>query len=79
VRQPGAGLGLSLVKSLIELHGGSVAIESASGCGTRITCRLPVSQQTTTDAAAIDARLLVHPAAHAENAATEELRVPIQA
>ena len=78
VRQPGAGLGLSLVKSLIELHGGSVAIESASGCGTRITCRLPVSQQTTTDAAATDARLLVHPATHAENAATEELCVPMQ-
>jgi signal transduction histidine kinase len=45
VRQPGAGLGLSLVKSLIELHGGTVEIESASGQGTRITCRLPVSQR----------------------------------
>jgi signal transduction histidine kinase len=45
VRQPGAGLGLSLVKSLIELHGGTVVIESASGQGTRITCRLPVSQR----------------------------------
>ena len=47
VRQPGAGLGLSLVKSLIELHGGAVVIESASGQGTRITCRLPVAQPTT--------------------------------
>jgi len=44
VRQSGAGLGLSLVKSLIELHGGTVVIESASGQGTRITCRLPVAQ-----------------------------------
>jgi signal transduction histidine kinase len=77
-RQPGAGLGLSLVKSLIELHGGSVTIESASGCGTRVTCRLPVSQQVSTDGDAI-ARLLVHPAAQAENATTEELRVPMQA
>jgi len=40
--QPRAGLGLSLVKSLIELHGGTVVIESAAGQGTRITCRLPV-------------------------------------
>ncbi|MBV8132976.1 MAG: PAS-domain containing protein [Alphaproteobacteria bacterium] len=44
VRQSGAGLGLSLVKSLIELHGGTIVIEAASGQGTRITCRLPVTQ-----------------------------------
>src|SRR5205085_423787 len=42
-RQSGAGLGLSLVKSLVELHGGSVSIESAPGSGTTILCRLPVS------------------------------------
>jgi signal transduction histidine kinase/PAS domain-containing protein len=53
VRQPGAGLGLSLVKSLIELHGGTVVIESVSGQGTRITCRLPVAQPTTTAPAAL--------------------------
>ena len=40
-RQSGAGLGLALVKSLIELHGGTVAIDSAPGRGTRIICRLP--------------------------------------
>jgi signal transduction histidine kinase len=42
-RQSGAGLGLALVKSLIELHGGSVAIESANGWGTRVICRLPAA------------------------------------
>jgi signal transduction histidine kinase len=41
-RQSGAGLGLSLVKSFIELHGGRIEIESAPGKGTRITCFLPV-------------------------------------
>jgi signal transduction histidine kinase/PAS domain-containing protein len=45
-RESGAGLGLSLVKSLIELHGGSVAIESAPGSGTTIVCRLPASAPT---------------------------------
>jgi signal transduction histidine kinase len=40
-RQSGAGLGLALVKSLTELHGGTVAIDSAPGRGTRIICRLP--------------------------------------
>ena len=47
MRQSGAGIGLSLVKSLIELHGGTVVIESASEEGTRITCRLPLAQRAT--------------------------------
>jgi signal transduction histidine kinase len=37
----GSSLGLSLVKSLVELHGGTVEIETAPERGTRITCRLP--------------------------------------
>jgi signal transduction histidine kinase len=41
-RQAGAGLGLSLVKSFIELHGGTVELESALAHGTRVCCRLPV-------------------------------------
>ncbi len=44
-RQSGPGLGLSLVKSLVELHGGTVALDSAPGKGTRVTCRLPVKQE----------------------------------
>jgi signal transduction histidine kinase len=39
----GAGLGLSLVKSLIDLHSGTVTIDSAVGRGTTITCRLPTA------------------------------------
>ena len=41
----GAGLGLSLVKSLIDLHGGTVTIDSAAGQGTTVTCRLPAGLQ----------------------------------
>ena len=44
-REAGAGLGLSLVKSLIELHGGSVAIQSGVGEGTTVLCRLPASRR----------------------------------
>jgi len=52
VRQSGTGLGLSLVKRLVELHGGAVLIESASGLGTRITCRLPAVAEGATIAGA---------------------------
>ena len=41
-RHIGAGLGLSLVKSLIELHGGSITIDSTQGQGTTITCTVPL-------------------------------------
>lgn len=42
----GAGLGLSLVKSFVELHGGDVQIESEPEEGTAIVCRLPRRAQT---------------------------------
>ncbi len=41
-RHTGAGLGLSLVKSIIELHGGQVLLDSDTNKGTRITCILPL-------------------------------------
>ncbi len=41
LRQGGAGLGLSLVKSFVELHGGRVEILSDEKDGTRISCFLP--------------------------------------
>jgi signal transduction histidine kinase len=41
-REPGAGLGLAMVKQLIELHGGRVILESQLGQGTTVRVRLPV-------------------------------------
>ena len=42
-RESGAGLGLALVKSLIELHGGELHVESQVDKGATIECRLPFS------------------------------------
>jgi signal transduction histidine kinase len=42
-RQAGVGLGLSLVKSLIELHGGQVELDSRVGGGTRVICHVPLA------------------------------------
>jgi len=39
----GAGLGLTIVKRLVEAHGGRVSAESEPGRGTRISVELPVS------------------------------------
>lgn len=37
----GTGLGLSLVKRLAEMHGGSVSVDSSVGVGSRFTVSLP--------------------------------------
>jgi signal transduction histidine kinase len=43
-RRRGAGLGLALVKSLVELHGGTVALASEPGRGTWVRVLLPLQQ-----------------------------------
>jgi signal transduction histidine kinase len=40
-RYEGTGLGLPLAKSLVELHEGTLAIDSAPGRGTKVSIRLP--------------------------------------
>jgi len=40
--QEGSGIGLSLTRELVELHGGSISVQSEPGAGTTFTVRLPV-------------------------------------
>src|SRR6516162_4401845 len=50
-RHRGAGLGLPLVKSFVELHGGRVRVDSTVGRGTTVTCDFPVDQAAQRNAA----------------------------
>jgi signal transduction histidine kinase len=47
----GPGIGLSLVRSFVELHGGRVSIVSVVGQGTTVTCTFPLAQATALTAA----------------------------
>jgi signal transduction histidine kinase len=38
----GSGVGLSLVKTIVDLHGGSISLDSREGQGSRFTLRLPL-------------------------------------
>src|SRR5262249_17931280 len=43
----GTGIGLSLVQSLVELHGGTIGVESEPEHGTTVTVDLPESRSAT--------------------------------
>src|SRR5829696_5078671 len=40
-RHRGVGLGLSIVRSFVELHGGRIELDSEAGSGTTVTCVFP--------------------------------------
>lgn len=46
----GAGIGLALVKDLVEAHGGHVGLESELGQGTKISIVLPIVNETSLEA-----------------------------
>ena len=45
-RGSGSGLGLAIVRSIVEMHGGSVSVESRLGSGSTFTVSLPLDPRT---------------------------------
>lgn len=56
-RREGTGLGLSVVRGLVGLHGGSIAVESGPEAGTAVTVRLPLDCRIRSGAAGGPARI----------------------
>jgi PAS domain S-box-containing protein len=49
---PGTGLGLTIAKTIVERHEGSIEIESAEGAGTTVRVRLPLGSAVPEEVAA---------------------------
>jgi signal transduction histidine kinase len=52
--RPGTGIGLAIVKQCVEIHGGSVKVESQEGVGTTFTVRLPSGEAVTPDSTPVN-------------------------
>ena len=49
-RGSGSGLGLAIVRSIVEMHGGTVTVESRLGAGTTFRVALPAQPRPPADA-----------------------------
>ena len=59
----GAGLGLSLVKRIVEAHGGAISVRSAPGAGAAFTVRLPIASARPAQRASVLGRRAATPPA----------------
>lgn len=72
IHPKGSGIGLSLAKAFIELHGGSISVESALNKGSVFTVTLPVRHIA--ENATVSEKMIGHADAEAELDAIESTR-----
>lgn len=80
--EPGSGIGLTLVKELVELMGGAIQVESEEGKGTGFKIFLPITRQAKETAPLISKRSMsfeslpfppIHPPSTSKRPPSEEL------
>lgn len=71
IRESSAGIGLSLTKSLVQLHGGSIELESRAGMGTEFTIEIPINRDAYATSALEDNLIAFHSANLAEKVSQE--------
>lgn len=72
----GTGLGLSLVKQMVELHGGKVGLTSELGVGSRFTVELPYAPNVEFSSKVLDIDIATT-SSQLETPATGKLQVPL--
>jgi len=68
-RSSGSGLGLAIVRSIVDMHGGSIVVESRIGRGSRFTITLPVDPRLVAGTPAAERADVASSAAAARRAA----------
>ncbi len=78
INQEGTGIGLSIVKELVEMHHGKIQVESAIGLGSTFTIILPSGKESFTHDELVVFELPNYQVSGGENVETLEINTQIQ-